>query len=133
MPRVDFEYQTQSPPIPDELKTLFKQTSWANERELVSIANMLAHCDLFVTVRLDGKLIGFGRAISDYAYRALLDDIIVDEAHRKQGIGKEIVQKLLEMTNEVEQVFLKCREAVGPFYEALGFTPSNGLTMVYTN
>ena len=126
------EFCTHNLPKPDELKALFKQTSWADERELASIANMLAHCDLCVTVRLDGKLIGFGRAISDYAYRALLDDIIVAEAHRKQGIGKEIVQKRLEMTNQVEQVILKCREAVGPFYEALGFTPSNGLTMVYT-
>ena len=45
-----------------------------------------------MTIRSNAKLIGFGRAITEGVYRALIDDIIIDAAYRKKGLGRVIIE-----------------------------------------
>jgi GNAT superfamily N-acetyltransferase len=46
----------------------------------------------------DEKLIAFGRAISDGEYQAALYDIAVLPSYQGRGIGKLVVQQLIEKT-----------------------------------
>lgn len=50
-----------------------------------------------VTVFLfhDGRLIGFGRAISDGAYQAAIYDVVVEPEFQRQGLGHTIVDTIL--------------------------------------
>ncbi|WP_312891178.1 GNAT family N-acetyltransferase [Mesorhizobium silamurunense] len=41
---------------------------------------------------IDGKQVGFARAITDYTVFAYLADVIIWPGHRGQGIGKRLVQ-----------------------------------------
>lgn len=49
-----------------------------------------------VFVCRDSQLIGFGRAISDGAYQAAIYDIAVVPEFQKMGVGRMIMEKLLE-------------------------------------
>jgi len=42
------------------------------------------------------QLIGFGRAISDGAYQAAIYDIVVLPEYQKQGIGRLIMERILQ-------------------------------------
>jgi len=114
-----------------ELKGLFKQTSWAKNRSLEGVEKLLQKTEVFVVFRDTDteQLIGFGRALSDGVYRALLDDIVIEASYRKRGLGKRIVQELLDQLQDVEQVFLNTKHELEDFYNELGFTKTNALTM----
>ena len=105
----------------EELQHLFRQTTWARERSVVGIEAMLALTPTYVSARAGDRLVGFARTLTDGVYRALIDDVVVDERMRGQGIGALLVQRLLDRLRDVEEVFLGCSEDVVPFYAGLGF------------
>jgi GNAT superfamily N-acetyltransferase len=84
---------------------------------------------VFTCVWLEGELIGFGRAISDGVFRAMIDDVIVDENHRGLGIGAMIMSDLLQQLADVDQVFLNTRIELHGFYRSKGFEKFEGHTM----
>jgi len=118
-------------PEAEELKTLFLQTSWAKDRTIESIQKLLKHTKIFVVIRNEdtNQLIGFGRAISDGIYRALLDDVVIDTEYRGKGFGKQIIQELLKELGDVEQVFLNTKPALEEFYKQFGFIKPKAITM----
>lgn len=75
-----------------------------------------------VKVTLDREIIGVGCAIihSDVAW---LGHIIVDQGYRRQGIGQQIVQALLEIAreNHCTTMYLIATELGEPVYKKAGF------------
>ncbi len=74
---------------------------------------------------VDGVQVGFGRAITDRTVFAYLADIIIWPGHRGLGIGKRLVQALIDHP-DVETVShwsLSTGDAHG-VYEKLGFKSS---------
>ena len=120
-------------PNSDALISLFKQTSWAQNRISSDISMLKNNSDIVISIYDNTKLIGFGRLITDGKYRGLLDDIIVDEQYRSKGIGRSIVKLLLENAQNIEEVFLNTGKDHQVFYEKFGFKPFLGLTMVKAN
>ena len=90
---------------------------------------MIENTTVFVTIRENSELIGFGRAISDGIYRALIDDIIVDSAHQKKGIGKVIIENILEQLDGIDEIFLNTKPDLEEFYKKFGFKKANTITM----
>jgi N-acetylglutamate synthase-like GNAT family acetyltransferase len=78
------------------------------------------------------RLVGFGRVLTDFVYRATIWDVIVDRAYHKQGIGTELVQRILNhpRLNNVE-LFWLCTRRPG-FYEKLGFSSKEQTGMVWS-
>ncbi|WP_299246236.1 GNAT family N-acetyltransferase [uncultured Aquimarina sp.] len=103
----------------------------AKNRSLEGVEKLLQKTEVFVVVRDTDteQLIGFGRALSDGVYRALLDDIVIEASYRKRGLGKRIVQELLDQLQDVEQVFLNTKPELEVFYNEFGFTKTKALTM----
>ena len=109
---------------PEQLCRLYAQTSWARGRTPRDVVNMLAHTALHVSAWAGDTLVGFARAISDLTYRALIDDVIVDEPLRGQGIGSELIRRIGDELREVDELFLGCGDDVVPFYRRHGFAPA---------
>jgi N-acetylglutamate synthase-like GNAT family acetyltransferase len=126
---VKFEINITELPSENELKNLFSQTTWASKRQNRDIRKMLENLIVFVTIRENSKLIGFGRAVSDGIYRALIDDIIVDTTHQKRGLGKVIVKNLLKQLDGIDEIFLNTKPDLEGFYKKLGFIKVNTITM----
>lgn len=69
------------------------------------------------------RLIAFGRMISDGVYQALICDVMVDPTYQKQGLGKEIIEALLQKCKDsgIQSVQLFSAKGKQHFYEKLGF------------
>jgi ribosomal protein S18 acetylase RimI-like enzyme len=66
------------------------------------------------------RLVGFARALCDGHFDAYLEDVMVHEDYRCQGVGRRVVSLLLEQLEEIETVSLYCRAEVVRFYESSG-------------
>ncbi len=125
-------YSDQGPPEASQLLRLFHQAPWAKARSLNETREMLRHTDLTLCAWDGNTLIGFGRVLTDFTYRATIWDVIVDKAYQSQGIGREIVERILNhpRLNRVELVWL-CTRRPG-FYEKLGFSSKEQTGMVWS-
>ena len=126
---MEFEINITELPSEKELKILFSQTTWASKRKDQDIAKMLQNTTVFVTIRENSELIGFGRAMTDGIYRALVDDIIVDSAHQKKGLGKVIIKNILKQLDGIDEIFLNTKPELEEFYKKFGFSKAYTITM----
>ena len=114
------------------LLRLFRQAPWAKHRTVEDATEMLRHSDVVLCAWDGDRLVGFGRVITDFVYRATIWDVIVDQAYNKQGIGTELVRRILNhpRLNKVE-LFWLCTRRPG-FYEKLGFSSKEQTGMVWS-
>jgi N-acetylglutamate synthase-like GNAT family acetyltransferase len=95
---------------------------WSKDRSLNQIKKLLANSNVIVSVWSKGEIIGFGRATSDCVFRAVLWDIIVVDRLQGKGIGRIIVDALLNSKPiaKVEKVYLMTTNS-SEFYSQFGF------------
>jgi GNAT superfamily N-acetyltransferase len=69
-----------------------------------------------------GKQIGFARVITDFSEFASLWDVFIDEEHRRQGVGKELMKYIFEhpRLKGIFRWFLMTEDAHG-LYQKYGF------------
>ncbi len=75
----------------------------------------------------DNKIIGFINAVSDGVLSAYIPLLEVLPEYQKQGIGSELVKKMLEELNDFYMVDLCCDERLQSFYKNLGMIKSQGM------
>jgi len=116
---------------PAVLLPLFEQAPWAHGRTAAETTEMLRQTDLFITAWDDGRVIGCGRVLTDYVYRASIWDVIVDAAYQGQDVGTEIMHRILNhpALQRVE-LFWLCTRDKHEFYENLGFSAKEQTGMV---
>ena len=93
---------------------------------------MLRHTDVAVIAWDGDLLIGFGRVLTDFVYRAAIWDVIVDKTYQRQGVGANIVQRILNPPRlKKVELFWLCTRMPG-FYEKLGFSSKEQTGMVWS-
>ncbi|MBX3112448.1 MAG: GNAT family N-acetyltransferase [Fimbriimonadaceae bacterium] len=95
---------------------------WAAERPREVIEKSIANSHCFAAF-IDGKQVGFTRVVTDHATFAWVCDVIVDPGARGQGVGKALMQAVVEHPDyrEIRQVVLATKDAHG-LYEQFGFS-----------
>ncbi len=117
---------------PDQLVNLYRQAPWANGRTADDVRIMLAHTDLVVSAWDGPRLVGFGRVLTDYVYRASIWDVIVDKEYQGQDIGTKIMQRILHHPDlKRVELFWLCTRDKQSFYEKLGFSSKEQTGMVW--
>lgn len=87
----------------------------------------LAHTTFLMAVRDTDKIVAMGRVLFDFGYTAYLGDIIVRPEYQGHGIGRQIVERLIDRTMDAafedEKIMFILGAAKGkePFYEKFGF------------
>lgn len=114
------------------LLELFEQAPWAQGRTLEQAKEMLLHTDLIISAWEDARLVGCGRVLTDYVFRASIWDVIVDHTYQGRDIGTEIIQRILfhPALSRVE-LFWLCTRDKQAFYETLGFSAKEQTGMVW--
>lgn len=87
----------------------------------------LQNTSFLVVARDEGKAVAMGRALFDYGYTAYIGDVIVKPEYQGKGIGKTIVEKLINyVMNAAEpedriMFILGAAKGKEGFYEKIGF------------
>jgi ribosomal protein S18 acetylase RimI-like enzyme len=84
-----------------------------------------------VLARDGDSVIGYITAISDGVLAAYIPHLEVLPAYRGQGIGSELVRRMLDQLRHLYMIDLICDPDVQPFYERLGMRRYSG--MIYRN
>ncbi len=115
----------ESLPDPAEYFDLFESTGWNQEYGLTTQELHDAVCGSWcvLTAYDQGILVGTGRVVSDGVFHALIVDLIVTPDRQGQGLGKMIMQELLERCRaaRIRDVQLFCARGKADFYRKLGF------------
>jgi ribosomal protein S18 acetylase RimI-like enzyme len=114
-----------------QLVALYRHAPWASTRTSEDAREMLIHTDVAITAWDGNRLVGFGRVLTDYVYRASIWDVIVDNVYQGQDIGTQIIQHILDHPDlKRVELFWLCTRSPG-FYEKLGFSANEQTGMVW--
>jgi len=129
---VALKISTSRRPSATQLKRLYAHAWWTKDRSLAKIRRLLQHSDLVATAWDGSDLVGFARVSTDFSFRAVIWDVIVDSQQHRRGIGSRLVKAVTAHTKlkSVESFWLYTTDKQ-PFYKKLGFKffPKN--LMVY--
>jgi GNAT superfamily N-acetyltransferase len=112
-----------------DLHRLYEEEWWTKGRDLEDIRRMLRCSDVVVGyAEPDGRLAAFARVLTDYVYKALVFDVIVARAHRKSGLGRALMDAIVNhpKLRAVPHVELYCLPELVHFYERWGFSSDLG-------
>ena len=115
-----------------KLQRLFqKHAFWAKARSTSDLRRMLLGSAVVVSLWRGKRLVGFGRATSDGIHRAVLWDIVVAGDLQGRGLGRQVVEALLESKQlmHVERTYLMTTNSTG-FYQQLGFRKAEAQTLM---
>ncbi len=73
------------------------------------------------------QVVGFVSAITDGVLTAYIPLLEVLPAYQRQGIGRELMRRMLARLDKFYMVDLLCDAPVQPFYEAAGMKPATGM------
>ena len=114
----------------NDLIKLYQNVGWWEERKQQDIEDMLLKVKS-VGAWKDDTLIGFARAVSDGKFRAYIEDVVIHNSYREEGIGTKMVSNLLDELSHIDVISLFCEEKLLPFYEKNGFKYSKSQFLMH--
>jgi GNAT superfamily N-acetyltransferase len=113
--------------VEEQIQGLFSY--WGTPPTLPDILRIFQGSD-HVVLAIDeerGQVIGYITAISDGVSAAYIPHLEVRENWQGEGIGSELVRRMLEQLRHLYMIDLICDEELQPFYQRLGFFPWTGM------
>jgi ribosomal protein S18 acetylase RimI-like enzyme len=125
------EYEEVSAAPIEEVVELYKSAGWwqeSSEARAVIPAMIRGSLCFMVARTLEGKIIGMARVISDGHSDAYIQDVVVLDSYRGQGIGRELVRRLTQycISRKITWIGLVAEPGTQGLYEELGFGPLAG-------
>jgi ribosomal protein S18 acetylase RimI-like enzyme len=104
---------------------LLKANGWQHRIPSVDYLQELVAASQRVIVAVEGSQVtGFARAITDGLSNGYLSMVVVQESCRGQGIGTQLVERIVGDQPHVTWVLRAGREGAREFFSRLGFTAS---------
>lgn len=113
----------------DQLTGFF--VGWPNPPSPEAHLRILAHSAAVVLAVDDTseRVVGFITAITDHVVTAYIPHLEVLPSYQGQGIGRELVERMVARLRELYAIDLVCDPDVEPFYEKLGFRKVTGMCL----
>ena len=117
----------------EDLSRLYKDAGWweaSFAENPYFLTRMVETSGVFVGAFKEKKMIGMGRALSDMASDAYIQDVTVLKQYRGRGIGRQIIQLLISKLEDkgVDWIGLVAQPGTTSFYKDLGFEVLKGHT-----
>jgi predicted N-acetyltransferase YhbS len=122
MANTDIVYARELTLHPDEFIDVLRRSTLAERRpvdDMEKIRSMCQNANLIVTARLDGKLVGIARSLTDFAFCTYLSDLAVDESLQREGIGKRLIKETKLHSPQAKLILLAAPAAVN-YYPKIG-------------
>lgn len=91
-------------------------------QDLERLERMIKNADIVISAWHNEKMIGIARAVTDYSYCCYLSDLAVDKEYQKNGIGRELVNRVRERIGEESSLVLLSAPGAMEYYSKIGFT-----------
>ncbi len=112
-------------PDRDEYFSLFNTTGWNQEYQASpeDLERGNRNSWLVLCAYEEGKLVGFGRVVTDFVLHAMIFDMIVLPEYQGKGIGTLILARLVHQcrAHHIRDIQLFCAKGKRTFYEKNGF------------
>jgi ribosomal protein S18 acetylase RimI-like enzyme len=112
----------------DQVLALYRAAQWWTERTPEQV-DLVLQGSPAVGAWHDGQLIGFARAVTDGVLRAYVEDVIIAPTRRGSGIGKAVLDRLIEELGAIPVVTLFCSPDLVDYYEASSFRATRQVVM----
>ena len=113
---------------PDEVESVrlfLGQHGWCHRTgSSEHFAQLIAHSQRTVVALLGAHIVGFARGISDGLSNGYLSMVVVDGQHRRAGIGRKLVERVMGDNPDITWVLRAGREGAEAFFASLGFEMS---------
>ncbi len=108
------------------IKTLYRACEWSIiDRAPEKLEHSLEHSDTVLSAWKGKQLVGIANAISDGELVVYFPHLIVHPDYQKTGIGKSLMEIMLERYEHCDQKIVISHEQATQFYEKLGFTDAS--------
>lgn len=107
-----FEFARNEPVEASALADLFGRIGWREEQPAVKLEWAMRASEDWVTCRVEGELVGFGRTYRLDAVHKLVFDVVVDERFAEYGVADEIVRRLALGGDDLQEVAIYRHEDV---------------------
>ena len=95
----------------------------------VAFTNSMFRC----FVREQGKLVAAGRALADGTDCSYICDVAVMPSHQGTGLGKAVVQRLVDFSRGHRKIILYSVPGKEPFYRQFGFLRMKTAMAIFEN
>ena len=114
---------------PDDLQGFF--VGWPNPPDAATHLRLLKGSDRVVLAVDDvsGRVVGYITAITDGVLAAYIPHLEVLPEWQGQGIGAELVRRMLAQLDGLYMIDLLCDPDLQPYYERFGFQRSQGMVI----
>ena len=116
----------------DALHAMFRRLYWAKDRSRAAIEKIIANSLCFSLLNANEQ-IGFARAITDGVTYAVILDMIIREDFRGQGLGKWLMQCIVEHPQVVPLRQVLWTSNADEFYKKGGFEEKPKLKFMARN
>ncbi|TDK55337.1 GNAT family N-acetyltransferase [Bacillus salipaludis] len=103
----------------DEMKEIYASVGWTKHTNEI-IRKIFDESNVIALVKVNGRIIGIGRGMTDGVFNAAIYDVVVHRHFQRQGIAKKIMEFLLDKLRNVSCVHLISTTGNEGFYQKLG-------------
>jgi predicted N-acetyltransferase YhbS len=110
----------------EEYIDVLARTTLGERRPLHNVprmTQMLRQADLVLTARLDGRLVGIARSLTDFSNVVYLADLAVDAAVQGHGIGRTLLAQTHAAAGLHTQLVLLAAPLARSYYPHIGLQP----------
>ncbi|WP_445181028.1 GNAT family N-acetyltransferase [Pseudomonas sp. McL0111] len=114
--------------LPEEVESIrlfLGQHGWGHRTGSPEHFAQLIQNSQRTAVALKGeRIIGFARGITDGLSNGYLSMVVVDDQHRREGIGRALIEHLMGDNPDITWMLRAGREGAEAFFASLGFETS---------
>lgn len=119
----------------EQITGLYRQAGWWSRSDDAAadlVDRLIAGSHCFVACMAQGRIVGMGRAVSDRAYDAYIQDVFVKPEFRGRGMAREITRMIIERLQRdgMKWIGLIATPEAKAMYAKMGFQEVDRTAMV---
>lgn len=114
-------------PYPGELAQMYADPKWHRPIGKINYEKTINNTSVWFLVRKNNELVAMARLMTDGFLYGCIYDLIVKESHQKNGVAKEIMNRVVLYSNQegIKMLHLWPAKGLIDYYKKLGFSPLN--------
>ena len=128
-----FEWKNSAEGVDWEQLSALYRAAPLGDKSAAHLQKVFANSMFKFFVYEDTELVAAGRALADGADCSYLCDIAVAPKHQGTGLGKQVVERLIEVSRGHKKVILYAVPGKEPFYRKFGFLRMKTAMAIFEN